>query len=139
MRYAGESSAKVSLPLTAGVVSEGMILWNLNKNEGDTVGIRDVHFVQSPWFPAGSACNRDTARLEFRLCGVDVADLKPQGTGKRWRAGFSGAVAGYLDQRLARVEDDACTVFAGDRQADPVAVEDNRSLIVLRPEQHPAG
>lgn len=36
-------------------------------------------------------------------------------------------------------KDCAAAVFAGYRQADPVAVERQRLLIVRRPEQHPAG
>ena len=49
------------------------------------------------------------------------------------------AVAGEFDQRLARVEHCARAVVAGDRQAELVAVEPQRALVVGRPEEHPAG
>ena len=111
-----------------------MGLGHLHEDQRDAVGIGHVHFVQTPRFLPGFAGDWHAAVGQLLLGGVDVAHLEPQ---RAARVRF--AVAGKLDQRLTGVEDRARAVVAGDRQAELVAVEAQRALVVGRPEEHSAG
>ena len=107
---------------------------HLDEDQRDAVGIGHVHFVQTPRFLPRRTRDRHPAVGQLLLGGVDVAHLQPH----RAR-GVRSAVACELDQRLAGVEDGARTVVTGDREAELVAVEPQRAVVVRRPKEHPAG
>ena len=59
-----------------------MLSWDLHEDQRDTIRISDVHLVQAPRFLARLTGDRNTARGQFILGGVDIAHLQPQGAGE---------------------------------------------------------
>ena len=52
-----------------------MLVWDLDKDDPDPVGVSDPHLEQSPWFAFGWTQDLDTGRLQALMLHGEIPHL----------------------------------------------------------------
>ena len=116
-----------------------MLVWDLDENDADPVGISDPHLEQAPRFPLGWTHDLDTGRLEALMLDSEIPHLQPEGQ----LAGLRPiADAGDFQEASTEEEDEprivAVTELTVDSKTESVAIETSTAVQVRGPEQDSA-